>query len=48
MARSYLVFIALGIVFMGFAISGRSSIYYVVAVAFFIIAFLRKRKINKS
>lgn len=31
MRRPYLAFIALGIVFIGFAVSGRSNIYYGVA-----------------
>ena len=44
MRRSYLAFIALGIVFIVFAASGRSNVYYGVAVAFFIVAFIAKRR----
>ena len=44
MRRPYLAFIALGIVFIGFAVAGRSNLYYGVAAAFFIVAFIRKRR----
>jgi len=44
MRRPYLAFIALGIVFIGLAASGRSNVYYGVAIAFFIVAFISKRR----
>ena len=42
--RPYVAFIALGIVFIGFAVAGRSNLYYGVAAAFFIVAFISKRR----
>lgn len=42
--RPYVAFIALGIVFIGFAVAGRSNLYYGVAAAFSIVAFISKRR----
>ena len=44
MRRPYLAFIALGIVFIGLAASGRSNVYYGVAVVFFVVALISKRR----
>ena len=48
MKRDYIAFIALGVVFLGLAASGRSNVYYGVAVIFFIVAFVRKRRATKQ
>lgn len=47
MKRAYLVFFILGIVFIGLAAAGRSNVYYGIAVAFFIIAFISRRRAGK-
>lgn len=44
MRRPYFAFIALGIAFIGFAASGRSTVYYGVGVAFIVIGFIIKRR----
>jgi hypothetical protein len=48
MRRPYLAFFALGIVFIGLAASGRSNIYYGVAIAFFVVAFFAKRRADNQ
>ena len=47
MRRDYIAFVALGVVFLGLAASGRSNVYYGIAVIFFIVAFVRKRRATK-
>ena len=44
MKRPYLAFIIIGIFFVGIAASGRGNLFYVAGAAFFIAAFIGKRR----
>ena len=49
--RMFLVWIALGVVNLSFAISGRGQLYYLVAALFFgagVMAYIGQRKQTKS